>query len=75
MLEAYPASGITVGITVNATSALVSSVAGFEADVKQDYADTDPEDTTTKAKLDTIDDLLEDPEVKTILLERMDAAD
>lgn len=49
--------------------------ADVESDVKRDYADTDPEDTTTKAKLDTIDDLLDDPEVKTALLERMGAAE
>ncbi len=55
------------------------SAAGFEADVeedvKQDYAETDPEDVTTKEKIDTIDDLLDDPDVKTALLERMGASE
>lgn len=49
--------------------------AGVEVDMKQDYADTDPEDATTKEKIDTIDDLLDDPDVKTALLERMENAE
>lgn len=49
--------------------------ADVESDVKQDYAETDSEETTTKAKLDTIDDLLDDPDVKTALLERSGAAE
>jgi len=42
-----------------------------EGDVKQDYRDTDPEDTETLEKLDTLDGLLDDPEVKAALLEKI----
>jgi integrase len=52
-----------------------AQVQDMQDDVKQDYADTDPEDATTKEKIDTIDDLLDDPDVKTALLERMEAAE
>ncbi|MBV0924528.1 tyrosine-type recombinase/integrase [Halomicroarcula limicola] len=55
------------------------SAADFEAevedDVKQDYAETGPEDTSTQEKIDTIDNLLDDPDVKTALLERMGTAE
>ncbi|WP_348613014.1 tyrosine-type recombinase/integrase [Halobaculum rarum] len=55
------------------------SAADFEAeaenDVKQDYAETDPEDASTKEMIDAIDSLLDDPEVKTALLERMSTAE
>lgn len=47
----------------------------MQEDVKQDYADTDPEDAGTQEKIDTIDDLLDDPDVRTALLERMGAAE
>jgi site-specific recombinase XerD len=40
-------------------------------DMKQDYADTDPEGEQ-QDKLDALDDLLDDPEVKAALLDRMD---
>ena len=39
--------------------------------MKESYKQTDPEDTDTQEKLDTLDDLLEDPEVKTALLEKL----
>jgi ribosomal protein S27AE len=39
-------------------------------DVKQDYAETDPGDDK-QGKLDALDDLLDDPEVKDALLEKM----
>lgn len=39
--------------------------------MKQDYAETDPEDTSTKEKIDTI----ADPDVQTVLLERMEKAE
>ncbi|MCT9095167.1 hypothetical protein [Haloarchaeobius sp. HME9146] len=39
--------------------------------MKQDYAETDPEDTSIREKIETIDSLLDDPDVKTALLERM----
>jgi len=42
-----------------------------ESDVKQDYRDTDPEDTDTLEKLDALDGLLEDPEVKAALLDKL----
>jgi hypothetical protein len=40
-------------------------------DMKQDYADTDPEGEQ-QDKLDALDDLLDDPEVKAALLDQMD---
>lgn len=43
--------------------------------MKRDYAETDPGDTTTKEKLDSIDDLLDDTDVKTARLERMEKAE
>lgn len=52
-----------------------TQVQDMQEDVKQDYADTDPEDAGTQEKIDTIDDLLDDPDVKTALLERMGAAE
>lgn len=52
-----------------------SVVDQIDADVKQDYADTDPEDTSTKQKIDDLDDLLADPDVKAALLDRMGAAE
>lgn len=39
-------------------------------DVKADYRDTEPGDDK-QDKLDTLDDLLDDPEVKAALLEKM----
>lgn len=42
----------------------------IDDDVKADYRDTDPEDTDTQEKIDTLDDLLDDPEVKAALLEK-----
>lgn len=44
----------------------------IEASVKQDYRDTDPEDTETMEKIDTLDELLTDPEVKAALLEKIE---
>lgn len=43
-----------------------------ETDVKSDYRDTDPADDDTVEKLDTLDELLDDPEVKAALLEKLD---
>jgi len=45
----------------------------IQDDMKQSYKQTDPEDTDTQEKLDTLDDLLDDPEVKTALLEKLGA--
>jgi len=42
-----------------------------DEDMKEDYKNTEPGDTETVEKLDTLDDLLEDPEVKTALLEKL----
>lgn len=42
-----------------------------EADLKQDYRETDPADSETVGKLDTLDKLLDDPEVKAALLEKV----
>lgn len=43
-----------------------------EADVKHSYRETTPEDTETMDKIDTLDGLLKDPDVKQALLERVD---
>jgi hypothetical protein len=43
----------------------------IQDDLKQSYAETDPEDTDTQEKLDTLDDLLDDPEVKAALLKKL----
>ncbi|MFB6228928.1 MAG: tyrosine-type recombinase/integrase [Halobacteriales archaeon] len=48
-----------------------AEVRGAESKVKESYKQTDPEDTDTQEKLDTLDDLLEDPEVKDALLEKV----
>ena len=45
----------------------------IQDDMKQSYKQTDPEDTDTQEKLDTLDNLLDDPEVKTALLEKLGA--
>jgi integrase len=45
-----------------------------ESKVKDSYAQADPDDTETMNKLDTLDDLLEDPEVKTALLDKLSEA-
>lgn len=42
-----------------------------ESKLKESYAQADPEDSGTIDKLDTLDDLLEDPEVKTALLDKL----
>jgi hypothetical protein len=42
----------------------------IQDDMKNSYKQTGPEDTNTQEKLDTLDDLLDDPEVKTALLEK-----
>lgn len=40
-------------------------------DVKQSYAEMDPEDSDTQDKLHRLDDLLDDPEVKAALLDKL----
>jgi len=51
------------------------SVGDFEAEVestvKQGYKEVDPSDTETTAEIDAIDELLDDPEVKQLLLEKL----
>lgn len=41
-----------------------------DTDMKESYRETHPEDLDTQGKLDTLDSLLEDPELKTALLQR-----
>jgi integrase len=48
-----------------------AEVRDIQEDVKRDYADTDPQDDK-QDKIDTLDELLDDPEVQSALLERMD---
>jgi len=43
----------------------------IQDEMKESYKQTDPEDTDTQEKLDTLDDLLDDPKVKTALLEKL----
>ena len=42
------------------------------SDVKESYRETSPGDEDTMSKLDTLDELLEDPEVKAALLEKIE---
>ena len=51
----------------------VSIEAQVTDDTKKDYRDAPPEDSETVDKLDTLDSLLEDPEVKAALLEKLAA--
>lgn len=44
-----------------------------DAAMKQSYAETEPKDIATQAKLDTLDDLLEDPAIKQALLKRVES--
>jgi len=43
-----------------------------KGDVKQSFRETDPDDTETMEKIDALDELLDDPEVKAALLEKID---
>lgn len=43
----------------------------IDSDVKQDYAQTNPSDADTQEKVETVDELLSDPEVKQALLEKL----
>lgn len=43
----------------------------IDTDVKQSYAETDPDDSDQQDKISQLDDLLEDPEVKQALLEKI----
>ena len=43
----------------------------IEQDMKDSYRDVDPEDTDTMEKVDQLDELLDDPEVKAALLEKL----
>lgn len=42
-----------------------------QQDMKETYKQTDPEDTDTQEKVDALDGLLEDPDVKAALLEKL----
>jgi integrase/recombinase XerD len=43
----------------------------LDTDVKDSYKQTHPEDTDTQEKIDQLDDLLDDPDVKAALLEKL----
>lgn len=43
----------------------------IDAEMKQDYRETDPSDDETMEKLDALDELMADPEVKAALLEKL----
>lgn len=44
----------------------------IQRDVKDDYRDTDPDDMDTLEKLDTLDEILDDPEVRAVLLQKLE---
>lgn len=44
----------------------------LQEDVKQAYADTDPDDTEAQEKLEALDELLSDPELRRAVLDRID---
>jgi len=44
----------------------------IDTDVKQSYAETEPDDDATQAKIDALDGLLDDPDVKAALLDKLD---
>lgn len=48
-----------------------AEVEDAESKVKESYKQADPEDTETMDKLDTLDEILDDPKVKTALLEKL----
>jgi len=48
-----------------------AEVEDADAKVKESYKQVDPEDTDTQEKLDTLDEILDDPEVKSALLEKL----
>ena len=43
----------------------------IQGDMTQSYKKPDPENTDTQEKLDTLNELLDDPKVKTALLEKL----
>jgi site-specific recombinase XerC len=43
----------------------------IDEQIKESYKDTDPEDSDTQEKIDQLDDLLDDPDVKAALLEKL----
>jgi integrase len=43
----------------------------IQSDMKDSYREADPEDSDTMQKIDQLDDLLEDPDVKAALLEKL----
>jgi len=44
----------------------------MQDDMKQDYRETDQSESDTMDKLDQLDTLLDDPEIKQLLHERLD---
>ena len=48
---------------------------GIESDLQQDYADMDPDDVDTREKLEAMNELLSDPDIKTALLEHLAESD
>jgi len=45
---------------------------GIESDLREDYGDMDPEDVDTREKLEVMNELLGDPDVKSALLAHLD---
>ncbi|AGN01154.1 integrase family protein [Salinarchaeum sp. Harcht-Bsk1] len=64
--KACPGCGTVFAPDAQATQAQI------EEDVKADYRETDPSDEETMERLETLDELLDDPEVKEALFERVD---
>jgi integrase len=48
---------------------------GIESDLREDYGDMDPEDVDTREKLEAMNELLSDPDIKTALLEHLAESD
>lgn len=44
-----------------------------EADVKADYQETEPDDSETMGKVELLDKLLDDPEVRAALASQLDS--
>ncbi|GAA0214749.1 tyrosine-type recombinase/integrase [Halobaculum roseum] len=48
-----------------------SAQESIQSDMKDSYREVDPEDVDTQEKIDALDDLLDDPEVKALLYEKL----
>ena len=63
--KSYPYCGMTYAPDAHAGKEEI------QVDMKQSYREADPEDADTMDKVDALNELLEDPEVKAVLLEQI----